>query len=223
MDNGITPHLQPRADNKTFRDSVLFTADNVHKTSLSVKPSTSSGSDGIPNVLFKNPAHSTCNALCYIFYSSFKSHCPPSQWLQAFVIPVFKKGTTSDPANYRPISLTNTCCRVMEHNINIHLTDYLFSNQLISKHQHDFLVRHSTCINLLETLNDWTIVLDDHHKTYAIYMTFRKHLTLYLIPNYLLNSALIILEEIRLLGLLPFWTIGHNRLSSITAYLIIFS
>jgi len=153
-DNGITPQVQPRADNTTFCDSVFFTADNVRKTLLSVKPSTSSGPDGIPNVLLKKLAHSICNPLCYIFDSSFKSHRLPSQWLQAVVTPFFKKGTTSDPANCRPIPLICTCCRVMERIISTHLIDYLLCNKLISKHQHGFLVKHSTCTNLLETVND---------------------------------------------------------------------
>jgi len=66
VDNGITPQVQPRADNTTFCDSVFFTADNVRKTLLSVKPSTSFGPDGIPNVFLKKLAHSICNPLCYI-------------------------------------------------------------------------------------------------------------------------------------------------------------
>ena len=62
----------------------------------------------------------------------------------------------------------------MERIINTHLIDYLLRNNLISKHQHGFLVRHSTCTNLLETINDWTIALDNHLKTDAIYIDFQK-------------------------------------------------
>jgi len=113
-----------------------------------------------------------CKPLCYILYSSFKSHCLPSQWL-SFCHPFSKKGTTSDPANYKPISLTCTCCRVIEHIINTHLIDYLL-RKLISRHQHGFLVRYSTCTNLLETVNDWTITLDNHLKIDAICIDFQK-------------------------------------------------
>jgi len=62
----------------------------------------------------------------------------------------------------------------MERIINTHLIDYLLCNKLISKHQHGFLVKHSTCTNLLETVNDWTIDLDNHLKTDAIYIDFQK-------------------------------------------------
>ena len=88
--------------------------------------------------------------------------------------PYFQKGATSDPANYRPISLTCTCCRVMERIINVQLINYLLSNSLITKHQHGFLLKHSTCSNLLETVNDWTLALDNRLNTDVIYIDFQK-------------------------------------------------
>jgi hypothetical protein len=94
--------------------------------------------------------------------------------VQAFVTPVFKKGATSDPNNYRPISLTCSCCRVMERIINSRLINYLLEHQLITKHQHGFLRKHSTCSNLLETVNDWSLALDRHLITDAVYIDFQK-------------------------------------------------
>ena len=55
------------------------------------------------------------------------------------VQPVFKKGCTNDPSNYRPISLTSTCCKAMERIVNNHLLNYLLENQLITRHQHGFI------------------------------------------------------------------------------------
>ena len=146
----------------------------MHKALLTLKPSTSSGPDGLSNVLLKKLANSVCIPLHYIFDSSIKTHQLPSLWLQAFVTPIFKKGATSDPANYRPISLTCTCCRVMERIINVQLINYLLSNSLITKHQHGFLLKHSTCSNLLETVNDWTLALDNRLNTDVIYIDFQK-------------------------------------------------
>src|SRR5664279_827253 len=37
-----------------------------------------------------------------------------------------------------------------------------------------FLLKHSTCSNLLETVNDWTLALDNHLKTDAIYIDSQK-------------------------------------------------
>ena len=92
VDNGCKPAvIHPRIFENICCDSATFNVENVRKALSTLKPSTSSGPDGIPNLLLKKLAHSVCNPLCYIFDSSFKSHCLPPWWLQAFVIPVFKK------------------------------------------------------------------------------------------------------------------------------------
>ena len=42
-------------------------------------------------------------SLVPVFQSSFRLHILPACWLHALVTPVFKKGLTSSPSNYRPI------------------------------------------------------------------------------------------------------------------------
>ena len=48
-----------------------------------------------------------------------------------YVKPVFEHGVANDPNNCRPISLTSTCCRVMERIINYELLDDPLDNHLI--------------------------------------------------------------------------------------------
>jgi len=173
-DDGLMPNIANRTGNDIYIDSVDFSVEAVRTCLSRVKPSTSYGPDGFPNILLKKLANFICIPLSFIFDASFKSNCLPQQWLQAFVTPVFKKGATSDPNNYRPISLTCSCCRVMERIINFRLIDYLLEHQLITKHQHGFLRKHSTCSNLLETVNDWSLALDRHLITDTVYIDFQK-------------------------------------------------
>ena len=85
-----------------------------------------------------------------IFSSSFEAGSLPSIWHSVIVTPVFKKGLSSDVNNYRPISLTCCFCKIMESIVKDQMLDYLLQNKLISKHQHGFLARRSTCKQLLE-------------------------------------------------------------------------
>jgi hypothetical protein len=52
----------------------------------------------------------------------------PSDWRDAHIVPVFKKGKKHLPSNYRPISLTSIVCKVLGHiihsNIMSHFDQY---------------------------------------------------------------------------------------------------
>ena len=55
----------------------------------------------------------------------------PSDWLKENIIPIHKKGDRSVPANYRPISSTLVCCKVMEHIIFHSCMSHLESNDIL--------------------------------------------------------------------------------------------
>src|ERR1700721_1497227 len=69
----------------------------------------------------------------------------PNRWKIANVTPIFKKGSPSEPGNYRPISITSICCKLFESGIKTELMHYLLENSLISTSQHAFLSNRSTC------------------------------------------------------------------------------
>jgi hypothetical protein len=145
VDDGKSPVFPLRTSNGCIMNDVCFTPAKVINVLKSLKPKSSCGPDGIPSMLFKRLAHALGNPLAFILEYSFRSHVLPAYWLHAIVTPIFKKGLTSDTGNYRPISLTCVSCRVMERIINLELINYLLEHGLISKCQHGFLRKHSTC------------------------------------------------------------------------------
>ena len=40
----------------------------------------------------------------------------PKEWREANITPLFKKGSRLITENYRPVSLTSICCKLMEEN-----------------------------------------------------------------------------------------------------------
>ena len=66
----------------------------------------------------------------------YKTRTFPEEWREAFVIPIPKPDKDhSNPANFRPISLTSCLCKIMERMINNRLTWFLETNGLTSRWQ----------------------------------------------------------------------------------------
>ena len=81
---------------------------NIHKAS---------GPDRISTTLLKETTEVMAPILKLIFEKSLNKGDVPYDWRIANVTPVYKKGECCDPQNYRPISLTFTCCKILEHSI----------------------------------------------------------------------------------------------------------
>jgi len=120
VDNGTIPPPPPQPTTST-PDSprpdlthVQFTSQNVYNYIRKLNSKSSGGPDHIPPVFLKKCASVLAAPLASLFQSSFNTGYLPDIWRMAYVTPIFKKGESSLPSNYRPISLTCTCCKVME-------------------------------------------------------------------------------------------------------------
>jgi len=90
------------------------------------------------------------------------------------VTPVFKNGKSTDVSNYRPISLTSLCCKLMESILKDDILAHLLSKGLLSRHQHGFLSRRSTGTQLIDCFNDWTSNTENEQSLDVIYIDFVK-------------------------------------------------
>jgi len=98
----------------------------------------------------------------------------PPEWLTAYIVPVFKKGTAGDVSNYRPISLTCVPCKIIERRIAGKICDHLYSNNILCSAQHGFVRHRSTCTNLMECFNDWTVCVQSRQQITIVYIDFSK-------------------------------------------------
>ena len=174
-DNGSAPHFPSRilSDNNGMSD-VEITSDIVLSILKKLKTNSAAGPDGLPPIFFHHTAYTLSFPLSTLFRSLIDLRSIPSEWKQSIIKPKFKKGSPTDPSNYRPISLTCTCSKILESIISNQLTNYLLEHNLITRHQHGFLKRHSTSTNLIESLHDWSISLANNNSINIAYIDYKS-------------------------------------------------
>ena len=168
-----TNNLQEPSQHPTS-PPIEITTTGIAKLLKKLKPHKAAGPDEIPSRVLKELAHEIAPILQVIFTKSYASGEIPADWKNANVVPVFKKGKTSDPANYRPISLTCICCKIMEHIIASNIMRHARSNKIIYQLQHGFLDKRSCETQLLEFQTDILGNLQKNEQTDVLIMDFSK-------------------------------------------------
>ena len=146
----------------------------VVKQLKNINPAKASGPDELPPKLLKLVAHEIAPALSFIFQQSYNCGVVPTQWRQALVAPIHKSGLKSDPSNYRPISLTCICCKVMEHIVLSDLSKHLAANNILTEDQHGFRQRLSTTTQLTSVVHDWSSILQKCSQVDIVFLDFQK-------------------------------------------------
>ena len=119
--------------------------------------------------------------------------------------PIYKKRDRNLPANYRPISLTCVCCKILEHIICTHIRHHLDTHNILSKLQHGFRSKHSCVSQLTITMNDLLKHRDKRTQIDMAILDFSK--------------AFDTVPHQRLLGKLSFYGIKGPLLNWIAAFL----
>jgi len=155
-------------------DNVVFDAAKIKRAIFKLKSNLSSGPDGIPPLLVKQLSAALAGPLSLIYTSFMSVGAIPDAWRRAVITPIYKGGPAGDTSNYRPVSLTSVFSKVMERVIAGNLTEYLMVNGLINKQQHGFLRKRSTVTNLIETMHDWTLAVENKQSVACAYIDYSK-------------------------------------------------
>jgi len=174
IDNNITPVCNSVVGADKLLETVEFNAGNVLAAMNKLKSNLSSGPDGFPPVMFKRLKYCFAAPLAMLFTQLLSVAAVPEAWKCAVITPVFKKGAAGKVSNYRPISLTCVCSKLMERVIAQCMYRYLSENRILHHAQHGFVKGRSTCTNLLESINDWTVSLQFKRGVTVAYIDFSK-------------------------------------------------
>ncbi|BHF77748.1 hypothetical protein SprV_0602085700 [Sparganum proliferum] len=155
-------------------DSVVLTKAIVQQELLKLKEAKSPGPDEIPTKLLKELATELAEPLCLLFQASLDEGRLPPEWKTAWISPIHKSGSRASANNYRPVSLTSICCKVMERFIKRELMRFLEQHRLLSNAQHRFRRGRSCLTNLLYCLEQWTRAIDEGNVVHVAYIDFKK-------------------------------------------------
>ena len=155
-------------------DDITVCQNGVTKLLRNLKPFTATGPDGIPTKLLKEAAEEVSPAVTLLFQASISQGRVPPQWKKANIVPLFKKGSRSSPANYRPISLTSVLCKLCEHIIHCSIIRHLSANEILSDAQHGFRKRRSCDTQLIVTIEDLAKGIEEKSQTDVILLDYEK-------------------------------------------------
>ena len=171
--NNIPPTPVPNVKVPIMPD-IVITERGVEKLLSELNPQKAAGPDRIPTRLLKMMSLEISPALTKLFQMSLNTGEIPKIWKHAIVQPIFKKGDRAAAQNYRPISLTCVCCKLLEHIIRSAITKHLESNKILNEAQHGFRKKRSCETQLITVIHDITSQLDKGGQTDLVLLDFAK-------------------------------------------------
>ena len=128
----------------------------------------------VPARILKELAHEFVPHLTSFYNTSLSKGRVPSDWRQVNVIPVFKKGIKYIANNYRFVSLTCICCKVLEHIVVSSMVKHLELHGILVGCQHGFSTKTSCETQLISLTHEITNHLHSAIQNDLIILDFSK-------------------------------------------------
>jgi len=145
---------------------------------LSKCSSLSPGPDEIPYSFLHNLPSSAIKFLLHLYNKIWNTGEIPKSWKHAIVIPILKPGKDKfSSEGYRPISLLNTMCKILEKIIDSRLRWFLEKTRYLSPQQNGFRKHRSTYNSLHEIQKDITKSLESNQVLGLVALDIAKAMT----------------------------------------------
>ena len=164
----------PRGDPLPPMPNITISENGVLKLLKNIKPNKATGPDELPARVLRDCAHKLAPAIASFFQQSLDEGRVPDDWKQQRVHPIFKKGSRSDPGNYRPVALTSILCKTLEHIISSNINDHLERHSWLACFQHGFRKFRSCESQLLITTTDIFNTMESGGITDTVVLDFSK-------------------------------------------------
>ena len=143
------------SESKFEMPPIDVSSDGVLKLLLNLDIKKSTGPAGLTSRVLKETAYQICKVLSFIFSQSLSAGVVPDDWRDANIFALHKKGPKDRVKNYRPISLTSVCSKIIEHIVYSSIARFLAEHNTLSPRQHGFRKGHSCETQLILSIDDW--------------------------------------------------------------------
>jgi exonuclease III len=152
----------------------FMTVFEVYHYLTHLKESKARGLDGLDTEILKLSAPTITDTLTYIYNICLEKGYFPNALKKAKIIPIHKSGNTSDPTNYRPISILSVLSKPLEKHIHKHTLKHVDDNKLMLSNQSGFRKGHSCHTSLISLVDQ--LLKNINHNEYCgvLFIDFKK-------------------------------------------------
>ena len=153
----------------------VIKVEEIYKAISKLKNKKAVGLDSISNEMLKAAQTSLGSCLLKLFNACLSSGQYPAQWADGYITPLHKSNDSSDPTNYRGISITSAIGKVFNTVLNNRLDSFLIERNIIDSCQIGFTKNARTADHMfiLKTLID-KYCSKAGGRLYACFVDFRK-------------------------------------------------
>ena len=152
-----------------------FTVDEVTKNIKTLKNNKSEGADYVKNEFIKNCPPTVVELIVKLFNLILRTGHVPHDWSVGLIVPIYKKkGSQSDPNNYRGVTLLSCLGKLFTMCINVRLTSYVTNQGIIGEEQAAFRESYSTMDHVFVLNELINIYLHKKKRLYCCFIDYQK-------------------------------------------------
>ena len=152
----------------------FMTVLDVSKSISSLKHKGTRDLEGLDGKILGTACPVIIDSLTYLYNLCIEKNYFPLKFKEAKIIPLYKSGSTSDPCNYRPISILSLIAKPLEKHLQKHLYSYVIENQLLHNDQSGFRKNHSCHTALIQLSDDLLNNINENKFSGLIFIDFQK-------------------------------------------------
>ena len=137
-----------------------ITVDEIEKAIKRLKNNKASSEDEIINEYIKHSSQKMILLYVKVFNAIFNCGKLPEAWLKGTILPIYKnKGSSSEPKNYRPITIVSCFGKLFTSVLNERLQTFSEQYNLICENQAGFRKDYSTLDNIYISIAYFNITI----------------------------------------------------------------